>query len=240
MTPMTASARDRVAAHLTKVTVAQQVAATLRQEIVGGQLQAGSKLRQVEIARRLGVSTTPVREAFGLLQSEGLVQIDTHRGVTVFLPTRQGLVEHYEIRAALEMLAVEKAAEAFGPEDAAPLTELLDEMETLASAPRYVECNRAFHMRLYALADRPQLLAMIEELRNASSAYLHLYAARDIPGDSPRLNREHREILAACQANDPQRAAGALRHHFQQMVLHVLQVLEEEPERRKGGPLENA
>ena len=83
-----------------------------------------------------------------------------------------------------------------------------------------------FHMRLYALADRPQLVTMIEELRNASSVYLHLFAARELPGDSPRLNREHREILAACQANDPVRAARALRYHFQQMVLHVLEALE--------------
>ena len=226
MISMTGSAKDHVSARLTKRTVAQQVASTLRQEIVSGQLTAGTKLRQVEIAQRLGVSTTPVREAFGLLQSEGLVQIDTHRGVTVFLPTKQGLAEHYEIRAALEMLAAEKAAEGFRHQDAAPFTALLDEMETVTSAPRYVECNRAFHMRLYALADRPQLLAMIEELRNASSAYLHLFAAKDIPSDSPRLNREHREILAACEANDPQRAARGLRHHFQQMVLHVMQVLE--------------
>ena len=223
---MTASTQNSPPSRLTKLTVAQQVAAMLRQEIIGGQLGAGTKLRQVEIAQRLGVSTTPVREAFGLLQSEGLVQIDTHRGVTVFLPTKQGLAEHYEIRAALEMLAAEKAAEVFRPEDAAPLTALLDEMETVTSAQRYVECNRAFHMRLYALADRPQLLAMIDGLRNASSAYLHLFAARDLPGDSPRLNREHREILSACQANDPVRAATALRHHFQQMALHVLEVLE--------------
>ena len=222
---MTRPAQDRTA-RLARHTVAQQVVATLRHEIVSGQLRAGTRLRQVDIARRLGVSTTPVREAFGLLHSEGLVQADTHRGVTVFAPTRQGLVEHYEIRAALEMLAVEKAAEVFRPQDAAPLTALLDEMRTLDSAARYVECNRAYHGQLYALADRPQLLAMIGALRNASSAYLHLYAAKDIPADTPRLDREHREILAACQANDPPRAARALRQHFQQMVVRVLQVLE--------------
>ena len=212
-------------ARFVKLTVAQQVAATLRQEIVSGQLGAGSKLRQVEIAKRFGVSTTPVREAFGLLQNEGLVQIDTHRGVTVFLPTRQGLVEHYEIRTALEMLAAEKAAEVFAPPDAEPLLKLLDEMETVDNPTRYVEANRQFHAQLYGLAGRSQLLAMIEELRNASSAYLHLYAAKDLPTDRQRLNREHREILAACQANDPQQAAAALRHHFQQMVTHVLDIL---------------
>ena len=213
---------------LTKLTIAEQVAAALRHDITTGQLAAGTKLRQVEIAQRFGVSTTPVREAFGLLQSDGLVQIDTHRGVTVFLPTIQDLVEHYEIRMALEMLAVEKSAEHFQDQDAPPLVALLDEMRATSDAALYVERNQQFHMRLYHLAGRSRLLTMIEELRNASNAYLHLYAAADIPRDAQRLNREHREILAACQANDPVRAASAVHHHLQETVTHVMNVLEQE------------
>ncbi len=212
---------------LTKLTIAEQVAATLRQEIVTGQLAAGTRLRQVEIAQRFEVSTTPVREAFGLLQSEGLVQVDTHRGVTVFLPTIQDLVEHYEIRIALEMLAIEKAAERFQSQDAPPLIALLDEMCATSDAVLYVERNQQFHLRLYSLSGRSRLLTMIEELRNASNAYNHLYAAADVPRDAQRLDAEHREILAACQANDPTRAANAVRHHLQQTVTHVMKVLEQ-------------
>jgi DNA-binding GntR family transcriptional regulator len=212
---------------LTKLTIAEQVAAALRHEITTGQLAAGSRLRQVEIAQRFGVSTTPVREAFGLLQSDGLVQIDAHRGVTVFLPTIQDLIEHYEIRMALEMLAAEKAAECFQAQDAPPLVAILDEMHATSDAARYVELNQQFHLRLYRLAGRSRLLAMIEELRNASLAYNHLYAAADVPRDAERLDREHREILAACQAGDPARAANAVRHHLQQTVAHVMKVLEQ-------------
>ena len=212
---------------LTKLTIAEQVAATLRHDIVTGHLLAGAKLRQVEIAQRFGVSTTPVREAFGLLQSEGLVQIDTHRGVTVFLPTIQDLVEHYDIRMALEMLAVEKAAEHFQAQDAHPLAALLDEMHATSDAALYVERNHRFHVSLYRLSGRSRLVAMIEELRTASNAYLHLYAAADVPRDAQRLDKEHREILAACQANDPVRAATAMRQHLQQTVAHVMNVLEQ-------------
>ncbi len=213
---------------LTKQTIAEQVADALRHEIVTGQLAAGTKLRQVEIAQRFGVSTTPVREAFGLLQGDGLVQIDTHRGVTVFLPTIQDLVEHYEIRMALEMLAVEKAAEHFQVQDAPPLVALLDEMHATMNTALYVEMNQQFHLKLYHLAGRSRLILMIEELRNASNAYLHLYAAADIPRDAQRLDREHREILAACQANDAVRASHAVRHHLQQTVAHVMNVLEQQ------------
>ena len=213
---------------LTKLTIAEQVAAALRREIAAGQLLAGTKLRQVEIAHRFGVSTTPVREAFGLLQSEGLVQIDAHRGVTVFLPTIQDFVEHYEIRIALEMLAVEKAAEHFQAQDAPPLIAILDEMRTTSDASRYVELNHQFHLQLYRLSRRSRLLTMIEEMRNASLAYNHLYAAKDVPRDAQRLDKEHREILAACQERAPARGAHAVRHHLQQTIAHVLKALEQE------------
>ncbi len=212
---------------LTKLTIAEQVAAALREEIATGQLAAGTRLRQVEVAQRFGVSTTPVREAFGLLQSEGLVQIDTHRGVTVFLPTIQDLVEHYEIRMALEMLAAEKAAEHFQAQDAPPLVAILDEMRDTSDAALYVQRNQQFHLKLYSLPGRSRLVTMIEELRNASLAYNHLYAAADVPKDAERLDREHREILAACQANDTVRAASAVRHHIQQTIAHVKNLLEQ-------------
>jgi DNA-binding GntR family transcriptional regulator len=212
---------------LTKITIPEQIAAALREEIVTGQLAAGTRLRQNEIAQRFGVSTTPVREAFGLLQSDGLVQIDPHRGVSVFLPTVQDLVEHYEIRMALEMLAAEKAAEHFQAQDAPPLIGLLDEMHTTGYATHYVELNHRFHLGLYRLGGRSRLVTMIEELRNASLAYNHLYAAADVPKDAERLDREHREILAACQANDPVRAARAVRHHMQQTIAHVTKLLEQ-------------
>ncbi|HLG77190.1 MAG TPA: GntR family transcriptional regulator [Ktedonobacteraceae bacterium] len=219
---------------LTKITMPEQIATALREEIVTGQLAAGTRLRQNEIAQRFGVSTTPVREAFGLLQSDGLVQIDPHRGVTVFLPTIQDLIEHYEIRMALEMLAAEKAAEHFQAQDAPPLIALLDEMLTTSNAVRYVELNQQFHLRLYRLGGRSRLVTMIEELRNASLAYNHLYAAADVPRDAERLDAEHREILAACQTNDPVRAANAVRQHMQQTIAHVTKLLEQ------GGKAEEA
>ena len=227
MNLMTPAGKESAATSLVKLTIAEQIAATLQHEIVTGHLAAGTRLRQVEIAQRFGVSTTPVREAFGLLQSDGLVQIDTHRGVTVFLPTIQDLIEHYEIRMALEMMAVEKAATHFQAHDSAPLIALLDEMHTTSDATRYVALNQQFHLSLYSLGGRSRLLTMIEELRNASLAYNHLYAAADVPKDAERLDREHREILAACQANNPSRAANAVRHHIQQTIVHVEKVLEQ-------------
>src|SRR5262247_1387502 len=101
-------------------TIAAQVAGRLKEEILAGERAAGSRLRQVEIARRFGVSTTPVREALAALQREGLVRLHPQRGAVVFVPTVDDLREHYEIRAALEALAAARAAERFEKEWAAP------------------------------------------------------------------------------------------------------------------------
>jgi len=200
-------------------TVSASVAASLREDIVSGQLESGTRLRQVELARRFGVSTTPVREALAALQSEGLVRLHPQRGAVVFVPTIDGLREHYEIRAALEALAAQRAAERFDAARGEELEALLDEMAAGPGVERYLELNLRFHSTLYELAARPRLVEMIETLRDASSAYLHIYATRDFP--SERLDAEHREILAACRARDPQRAAQAVRHHLSQTVEHV-------------------
>ena len=179
----------------------------------------------MEIARRLGVSTTPVREALAVLQREGLVRHHPQRGAVVFLPSVEDLRQHYEIRTALEMLAVSKAAERFEPAWARPLEVILDEMATGPGADRYLALNQQFHSDLYARSGRTRLVEMIAGLRDASSAYLNIFRAAD---DFPvaELDAEHREILAACVAREPERAAEAVRVHLQRTVDRVTPRLE--------------
>lgn len=211
-------------------TVAGAVAAQLREAIVSGELASGAKLRQVELAQRFGVSTTPVREALAQLERDGLVRSHPQRGFIVFIPTVADLRQHYEIRIALEELAAAKAAEAFAPEHAPPLVALLDEMRTGPPAARYLELNQRFHHDLYACAGRAQLLAMIAGLRDASRAYLHIYrAAEDFP--VALLDAEHRAILAACAERDPAAAAAATRAHLQRTVDYVTDRLEARDQR---------
>jgi DNA-binding GntR family transcriptional regulator len=211
-------------------TISGAVAARLRQEIVAGELPAGSRLRQVEIARRLGVSTTPVREALAALQREGLVRLHPQRGAVVFLPSVDDLREHYEIRIALEELAAAKAAERFEPGWAPPLEALLEEMRTGPPAERYLALNQQFHSDLYARSGRERLVEMIAGLRDASSAYLNiLRAQRDFPVET--LDAEHHEILAACVAREPERAARAVRHHLVGTADRVARQLDEDAAR---------
>jgi DNA-binding GntR family transcriptional regulator len=201
-------------------TIAGQVAERLKAEILAGAWPAGTRLRQVEIAQAYGVSTTPVREALATLQREGLVRAHPQRGAVVFLPSVEDLRHHYEIRAALESLAAAKAAERFEAAWASPLEAVLVEMRDGPAAGRYLALNQQFHTALYERSARPQLVEMIAALRDASSAYLHIYRAQsDFP--VARLDAEHHAILAACVARDPERAAAATRAHLENTVEHV-------------------
>ena len=99
-------------------------------------------------------------------------------------------------------------------------------MSTGPPAARYIELNQRFHTELYEHCERPRLVEMIAGLRDASSAYLHIYrAAADFP--VARLDVEHRRILAACVARDAEEAAAATREHLQNTVEHVASRLEQ-------------
>lgn len=205
------------------VTEADRIADALRREITAGELPPGARVRQRDAASRLGTSTTPVREALATLQREGLVLIAPHKGATVRSLSEAELRDHYEIRIALEALAASSAARYCSHGDVERLQLVLDELRTTTEPERYVALNHHFHAELYELGGNLQLSALIASLRDKDSAYLRLYAARQLP--SPRLDREHQRILDACAANDTEGCEQALREHLAGTVDHVTRLL---------------
>jgi DNA-binding GntR family transcriptional regulator len=197
---------------LERDTTAKVVAGRLRDEIQGGTLSPGTRLRQNDVARRFGVSTTPVREAFAQLQAEGLVRIDPHRGAVVFHPTVEDLMEFYEIREVLEALAVAQAMPHLDEDAVRELNALIDKMRKTEDARRWMKLNDEFHLHLYERAHRPRLTAMIENLRDASTPYIHMFVAGRSP--ATRANEEHQEILDACIRGDHEAAERAVREHL--------------------------
>ena len=206
---MTASRPDTLGRH----TTAKVVAGRLREEIQHGTLAPGTRLRQNDVAERFGVSTTPVREAFAQLQAEGLVRIDPHRGAVVFHPTVEDVLEFYEIREALESLAVSHAIPRLRKDAARELGALIDRMRRTDDARKWLKLNDEFHLRLYESAGRPRLSRLIDNLRDASAPYIHMFvASRPV---SERANEEHQEILDACVRGDAEAAQRAIRQHLQ-------------------------
>ncbi|MFN3219227.1 MAG: GntR family transcriptional regulator [Acidimicrobiales bacterium] len=209
-------------------TVAESVLQKLREDISSGALAPGTRLRQMDVAKRFGVSSTPVREAFAALESEGLVVSSTHRGVVVFQPTLDDLREIYEIRIALEVLAIRAAVPKMTARDHAEIKAILDEMGSLGSSDadkmHYTQLNRQFHARLYEPAQMPKLERMILDLRDASAAYINLHSS--IAPLSSETQRDHTLIYEACSDGDVDRAGEALGAHLRHSVEAVTQTLE--------------
>jgi DNA-binding GntR family transcriptional regulator len=213
---------------LRRRTTADTVAQLLRNEIQRGVLSPGTRLRQNEVAQRFGVSTTPVREALALLQAEGLVRIDPHRGALVFHPTVADLQESYEIREALESLAVTKAIPLLTPEMIDNLQDLIDRMRKEEDETVWVELNNQFHLRLYEASGMPRLCSIIANLRDSSSTYIHMFAAHDLP--EHRADDDHQEILDACAAGDARRARKAVGSHITHTVTGLVQLIKDREE----------
>jgi DNA-binding GntR family transcriptional regulator len=197
-------------------TISGALADRLRDAIRHGELAPGTRLRQAEIAERYDISTTPVREAFALLQREGLITRSENKGVVVFEPTLADLREAYLIRIPLEALATEQAVPNLAAHDLETMHASLATMRRLDTgddSERRAEANRAFHATIYRAARLPRLFATIDDLRAASSAYMRLFGV--FHPSFAEASHEHAEILAACEAREPEAAAALMVAHLE-------------------------
>jgi DNA-binding GntR family transcriptional regulator len=195
-------------------TLSETVAEILRHEILSGDLPPGARLRQVEISERLGTSTTPVREAFVQLAREGLVFGDPRRGVVVFTPEIDDLIECYEMRSVLESLAARLSVPDLTRHDIRAMEAILDELhpDPEISGEDYIRLNKAFHSRLYSACGRPRLMSIISELEDASLMYIRVLGSAHPIGIG--VEKEHAAILDAARRGNAEEAAELVAEHL--------------------------
>jgi DNA-binding GntR family transcriptional regulator len=193
-------------------TRAQAVALGLRKAILTGEIRGGQRLRQVHVAERFGVSTTPVREAFTILRREGLVEVDDHRGALVVTPSAERLREIYEIRIALEPMAAAAAAANMSEHTLGVLATIIDKMAETHDREEYLQLHREFHDLIYRSAERPQLLALITSLEESASVYLRVLL--DHIENSDTAVAAHRLILDTLRFGDAEQARTAVAAHL--------------------------
>lgn len=191
------------------------VTAALRELILNGELRAGDGLRQRDLAARFKVSPTPVREALRRLESEGLVRHSPHSGATVVEVDYGATVENYRIRAALESLAVELAAEVATDEDIRAVEGLNEALAGSTDPQRINELNRRLHFRIYEIVDSPLLLSLLRRLWNAFP--LGPQVVRPV-GESVE---QHARIIEALRAHDPVAASEATHHHILEAAAYI-------------------
>ena len=187
---------------------------TLREDILRGTLPAGARLGEVELAERLGVSRTPVREALSRLAAEGLVELSPNRGARVASWSVDELEGVFALRSLLEpqltALAVPHATAA----DLDDLDDLAARMVDLGDRDPdgLVPLNRAFHGRLVELAAAPALATAL-----AGAVHSPLVARNFHAYDAASLQRSlahHTEIVAALRAGDPEWARAVMTAHI--------------------------
>lgn len=193
-------------------TIAAQIGKALAGRIIGGDLAPGERLRQDHIAAEFGASHVPVREAFRLLEAQGLAVSEPRRGVRVAGFTCEQVREVAEMRAALEVVALRHAIPHLTPS----LLEKAEETNKAGDRARDIhdweEANRAFHHILLTPCGMPRLLKEIDDLHAASSRFLFSgwRAAWDLP-----TAHDHRTILGLLRAGQGEAATNALMRHVQ-------------------------
>jgi DNA-binding GntR family transcriptional regulator len=210
------SAVDPAAAPLENRTLREQVIDHLREEIRSTRLAPGTELSETALARSLSISRGPLREALGQLAAEGLVTLVPRRGAVVKRLTRQEFLDSYQVREALESLAVRLAVPRLSKSEKAELHRMCEEMEREAAAgdgERFFEINREFHAFLVEASGNRKLGEVHAQLV-AQMGHLMKKSA-ELRGGFEQSAAEHRAILAAVDAGDPARAARLMEEHIE-------------------------
>lgn len=185
----------------------------LRSAIQGGQLKPGERLREIELAKQVGLSRTPIREALSRLATEGLVAHDATRGVVVAELDYSMVTELYYMREVLEGTAARLAAQHASEVEISILEDLCQQYEAaMGDEAALSASNRRFHDTLYRCSHNRYLLNMVTVLHNALSLLGGTTLANHERAEETL--REHREVVAAIKTRDADAAEQALRTHI--------------------------
>jgi DNA-binding GntR family transcriptional regulator len=199
-----------------------QVKDRMLQWILEGELPRGARIIETRIARQLGTSQAPVREALRDLATLGLVDVDPYRGARVRAPAAGELIEAMELRGELEAIAARAAVTTIDETALARMHELLDEMRASADrgdAHAQALQNSQFHTCVIAASGNRTLLRLWSMLEPFARTYL----TATVPGaDLHWLAERHVAILDAFEARNPERAAAAMRTHASEAEAQVL------------------
>ncbi len=197
----------------------ERIAGALRQAIVDSVLAPGERLLEQDLALRLGVSRVPLREAFRMLEGEGLVLIQPHRGAVVRERSDTELRELFSVRAMFESNAVRTLAHTRPAAALEALDTMVGQMKSAVRAKRFDEYSRLaahFHDAMVAECGNALLSRLYDQIRTSLRRYQALMA--ELPESPAKSIREHEAILAAIRAGDADGASRAAELHIGELV----------------------
>lgn len=202
---------------------------TLREAILKGELKPGERLMEMHLATKLGVSRTPIREAIRMLEHEGLAVTIPRKGAQVAKMTEKDLQDVLEVRDALDALAVVCACRRMTD---AQFVELKEAMKAFEDATRtedvrkIVETDEAFHDVIYASAENPKLVNIINSAREQMYRYRYEYVKN--PAVYSQLIAEHKQIIEGFDRRDEEFLKGIMHVHLTNQINAVREVIREQ------------
>jgi GntR family transcriptional regulator of gluconate operon len=201
---------------LERSNLAESVAGLLRESIAVGRIPSGSRLVEAEIAKQLNVSRGPVREAFRILETEGLLQSRPGRGSFVTQTSERDIREVYSLRCVLEEEAFRLAVQKRGDEDIFRLEQTLEAMFAAAKDgdhAKVLELDLEFHRQIWDIADHYRLQNMLKEL--ATQVRMYIAVQTKIYDDLAAGVADHQILLDAIRDRDEKVGTRTLRKHLQ-------------------------
>ncbi len=189
-----------------------QVADSLRELIISNTYAQGQQLKQHEIAKRLGVSHIPVREAFQLLESEGLITTVPYKGAVVTQLSAAEIEELFDIRSVLEAELLKRAIGRIGADSIARARAIVAKMD-VAPPRQWGQLNWKLHAELYLSANRPATLGFVQRIHDNLDRYVRIQLAIS-EKNRRRAHEEHIRLVDLCEAGDKTGAQRLLTAHI--------------------------
>lgn len=207
---------------------------TLRQAILKGELKPGERLMEIQLANKLGVSRTPIREAIRKLELEGLVLMIPRKGAEVADITEKNMRDVLEVRKALEELAAHLACDRITDEQLAELKAASREFEHVLKADdvtKIAEADVKFHDVLYRATDNQRLLTMLSNLREQMYRFRVEYLKKE--EFHPLLLEEHKKIIEAIESHDQDKVNSIIDLHIDNQMETVREIIRENDKNKK-------
>ena len=199
---------------------------TLRQAILRGELKPGERLMETQLANKLGVSRTPIREALRKLELEGLVNMVPRKGAEVADITEKSLRDVLEVRKALEELSVQLACEKITEEEIEELKRVAERFKDTLNdqdVTKIAEADVAFHDVIYTATDNQKLILLLNNLREQMYRYRVEYLKKEEA--YPQLIAEHEELIDNISKRNKEEATRIMCEHIDNQVATVINVI---------------
>ncbi|MGD9955389.1 MAG: GntR family transcriptional regulator [Candidatus Nanopelagicales bacterium] len=192
----------------------QRIAAALREAILGGEFAPGERLLQDVIAERFGASRIPVREAFRILETEGLMEVSPNKGARVPALDLYEVHTYYRMRERLEPLTLTESLPHLTEAQIDAMERIQEQIEANDDVARFLVLDRDFHMTSYAACPSEQLLSATVRLWNSTQHYRRAFMLLAGPDRASIVNAEHRLLLDAIRRRDAEDAERFLEGHI--------------------------